>query len=751
MGCWGQCDLVDDGAIFKPLSKRCCTDILCLLFFLVYLVAQLVIAFLAITNGDMNYIMYPKDYLGQYCTADLPGRTKAFYPRLDKDLQEQAAFFAAGPAGFYYFQPYTLCVAECPAAFSLSNPETYGGPTYPGAATDAPSFYAGTATTDIFDRCLPRTDTQPGLDRQLCGAPACNDEALATCLGFAPECTVGENAISSDPSVTTAWYVDNATMSTCCDFEVSEVNTQTFLPADATAESRAYERQFAAYVSSAFGVFRAVSDSSGIVLIMGLAAPIAFAFVWFILLFCFAGLLVVLALLIFFVALLALTAYLYYKAGFVAQLGVNVAALTNFSAITSITATSTDDISPTIYAILAVLSTIGLLFYLVFLCLSRQAIFRCIAIIREVTKVFFALPFMTLWPLVGVAFVIGVVMYAFFIGCLIMTSNANSFAEVSAALEAEVSIGNSSRVTSMTDAFNSTSQQTQMTIMMIIHIVGCLWAFYITQTATYMTLSRSAAVWYFGHGDDGNGGVVQKLKFFSGIKVVLICAWCVISRHLGSAVFAAAILTIIKSLRIVLGAIDHYTQDMQDSNLLLKVLMKCVQCCLWCFEKTVKFITYYGLIFVAVEGDNFCKSCFSTFKFICNYPGQMSVNALVARILSFVISLSIPVAAAAISFFWVDAQVPTRPGPVWVSLSVFILAFVIASAVTDVFRCCIDTIFVSAFKDMAENTPPKYMSTSLRSGFELDKVEPDEGQGGNPRKPTLIAGGGGSQEMSGKV
>ena len=34
-------------------------------------------------------------------------------------------------------EPYTLCVAECPPAFSLSSPNKYGGPNYPGANTCA--------------------------------------------------------------------------------------------------------------------------------------------------------------------------------------------------------------------------------------------------------------------------------------------------------------------------------------------------------------------------------------------------------------------------------------------------------------------------------------------------------------------------------------------------------------------------------------------------------------------------------------
>jgi len=106
------------------------------------------------------------------------------------------------------------------------------------------------------------------------------------------------------------------------------------------------------------------------------------------------------------------------------------------------------------------------------------------------------------------------------------------------------------------------------------------------------------------------------------------------------------------------------------------------------------------------------------------YPAQMSVNRLVANLLSCVISLSIPIGAAMLGFIWIDQQSPARPQPLTAALCILVSSFVIASAITDVFRCCIDTIFVCAFKDLEENTPPKFMSSSLRSGFGLDSATP---------------------------
>ena len=74
-----------------------------------------------------------------------------------------------------------------------------------------------------------------------------------------------------------------------------------------------------------------------------------------------------------------------------------------------------------------------------------------------------------------------------------------------------------------------------------------------------------------------------------------------------------------------------------------------------------------------------------------------------------------------IGFIWVDQSGGVEP--FWAALTIFILAFVIASAITDVFRCCIDTIFICAFKDMEEHSPPKFMSDALQGGFGINPAD----------------------------
>ena len=78
------------------------------------------------------------------------------------------------------FNPYSLCVNECPKAFSLENPTKYGGDMYPGALSRANDsnyvpprdFYVTFGTREVFNRCLPIVDEQPELDRQICALPS---------------------------------------------------------------------------------------------------------------------------------------------------------------------------------------------------------------------------------------------------------------------------------------------------------------------------------------------------------------------------------------------------------------------------------------------------------------------------------------------------------------------------------------------------------------------------------------------------
>ena len=75
------------------------TDILCLLIFVVIVGGVMGIGIWALSNGNIDQILYPADYLGNYCGkpgTDLSDRPYAFYPQLDSDIQDQYDVIIAG-------------------------------------------------------------------------------------------------------------------------------------------------------------------------------------------------------------------------------------------------------------------------------------------------------------------------------------------------------------------------------------------------------------------------------------------------------------------------------------------------------------------------------------------------------------------------------------------------------------------------------------------------------------------------------
>ena len=66
--------------------------------------------------------------------------------------------------------------------------------------------------------------------------------------------------------------------------------------------------------------------------------------------------------------------------------------------------------------------------------------------------------------------------------------------------------------------------------------------------------------------------------------------------HLGTAAFGSLIIAIIQMIRIILKYVEHHIKDWEKRGCtgpmlyIFKAFLKCAQCCLWCFEKCMKFI-----------------------------------------------------------------------------------------------------------------------------------------------------------------
>jgi len=181
--------------------------------------------------------------------------------------------------------------------------------------------------------------------------------------------------------------------------------------------------------------------------------------------------------------------------------------------------------------------------------------------------------------------------------------------------------------------------------------------------------------------------------------------------------FGALVIAICQLARLLMEALDQQTKKLQQVNLLVRVVIKCTKCCLWCFEKTVRFVTGYGFVYVALEGCGFCPACWKTFKFVAANLQQVVINTVVSKLLTLLAAVAIPVACSAGAFAYFEQVLELR-NPMYPTFVVLLASAIVANACTSVFECTITTIFVCCFRDK-EFFNGAHMSDELARAFGL--------------------------------
>jgi len=375
--------------------------------------------------------------------------------------------------------------------------------------------------------------------------------------------------------------------------------------------------------------------------------------------------------------------------------------LTFYQSIYNISLTSSaNDTEKTWYAVLAVIQLILTLIVVIFFITSRKAIRRLIAILKESCKVFKALAAIIFWPLLlQLPLELAILCYGIGMGYFVLMV--------------------------WTDL-------TECAILLVCHIGIILWTLQFVKATVWTSMSGAVAEWYVR---------TKPIKDRTCKICTLGCAdlWqatgMVLCKHLGSMALGSLIIAICQLIRLVLASIDYYTKDLQDKNLWLKLVMKCSQCVMWCLQKTIEFISYYGYVFVAIKGHSFCRACFVTFGFVAKYMTQTVVNKAVQGMLRLLIGWTTPVACGLTTFFILDSiSNYDQYNPIWAGIVVFVVAYVVADGIVTVYDCIIDTIYLSAFQDMERPGGPKYMSDDLRKGFGLDPAVAAHEAGNHARK-----------------
>eukprot|EP00316_Scyphosphaera_apsteinii_P002717 CAMPEP_0119313448 /NCGR_PEP_ID=MMETSP1333-20130426/29143_1 /TAXON_ID=418940 /ORGANISM="Scyphosphaera apsteinii, Strain RCC1455" /LENGTH=110 /DNA_ID=CAMNT_0007318287 /DNA_START=1 /DNA_END=330 /DNA_ORIENTATION=- len=109
-----------------------------------------------------------------------------------------------------------------------------------------------------------------------------------------------------------------------------------------------------------------------------------------------------------------------------------------------------------------------------------------------------------------------------------------------------------------------------------------------------------------------------------------------------------------------------------------------------------------------MEGCSFCTGAKHSFVLIAEHPGQTAINHCVNRLLGCLLTISTPLVCGALLFWhldgtdWFEDKYGERAVLIAVCVTV-VGAYLISSSVAGVYICIMDTLYLSAFKDMEEN------------------------------------------------
>jgi len=480
---------------------------------------------------------------------------------------------------------------------------------------------------------------------------------------------------------------------------VKEDVTETFTPHTQTDDDIGFTQRWASYIEFVLGGYEGLVEWEGIIsmTVFGVALPIFMGFVWAVFLWFFAGIVVYVLIVALIIVLIILDFVLMIKAGWFDTSALeSFAGLSNSSQFTAITSTASEDWK-TWFQVFAIISIIVTILFILFVVINRKCIGRLIAILQETTKVFKSMFAIVIWPFFDLLLQTVVFVFGFF--ALFFAANAPE------------------------SLFSNLGWKV---LALVYQTLVIFWLSQFVRATVWTSMSAAICRWYVT--DNAAGAEKPCCGLGVGLGALFSATCLIVCKHLGSMAFGALIIAVVQTIRAIVLTIDYYTQDMQKTNCLLSLILKCVQYCLACIQKTIEMITYYGFVFVAMQGEPFCKACYSTMAFIIHYPAQTALNKTVARLLNLLIGWSTPVLAAACAFWYLEygaGDYPEKFNTLWAAGVTFIIAFIVTSGITMIYDCAIDSIYLSAFKDMEENTPPKYMSEDLRKGFGLSLSSED--------------------------
>jgi len=215
------------------------------------------------------------------------------------------------------------------------------------------------------------------------------------------------------------------------------------------------------------------------------------------------------------------------------------------------------------------------------------------------------------------------------------------------------------------------------------------------------TIAGAVGVWFFAPHD-------RKTKE----KAVRTGLYNCFRYHAGSLAFGSFILALVQFIRYFCKYLE--AQAKSQKNKVMVMVMKILQCCLWCIEKCIKFLNKNAYIQIALIGKNFCTSAKNAASLWARNFARFGVVAALGSIIHFLGFVFIMSATCIVGYFILQGLHPEIT-PVVPILCYMAISYLVAVLYMNVFTLAVDTILhcFIATEEMGSGNNDEFVDKSL--------------------------------------
>ncbi|XP_070505123.1 choline transporter-like 2 [Chironomus tepperi] len=245
----------------------------------------------------------------------------------------------------------------------------------------------------------------------------------------------------------------------------------------------------------------------------------------------------------------------------------------------------------------------------------------------------------------------------------------------------------------------------------IMNIVGFFWLLFFVSALSEMVLAGTFARWYW---------TIKKsdVPYFNLTRSL----YRTIRYHLGTLAFGSLILTICRIIRLVLEYVNEKLK--KYNNELTKTIMCCCRCLCFCLETFLKFLNRNAYIMCAIHGKSFIPSAKDAFNLLMRNVLRVVALDQTTDFLFFLSKLMISLSTSSCCYIYFTSEWFSQHFPnvflhyLFVQIFfVFTGSYIIATIFFNVYSMAVDTLFLCFLEDCERNDGsldrPYFMSKKL--------------------------------------